>query len=313
MITESTTPSPARPTTTWGALPAAATVLAVTARPGQESAELGGSLLAFRQAGARLSLLCLTRGEAAAPNSGTGRLEAVRPWEVQLAASILGVRDVGVANYRDGGLHRYRTADLTERIGRAIGQYEPDLLLVIAPEAGDSGDGAVARAATAAAERAGLPVVGRTRPGVRGAWTVSLGDNAEITRAVQHSAVAAHASQSQLLPTVLERLDLLEDVETLRWLLFPHGAPAQRAASRYVSSLPLGSPSSVTMCSAMAIDAVAAGDGAFLTEVTGPTWLIRKSSTRPPSGSTAWARTPAGALVTSPGAIHGRYVLASAR
>src|ERR1700677_2230022 len=67
------------------------------------------------------------------------------------------------------------------------------------------------------------------------------------------------------------------------------------------------------MCSAMAIDAVAAGDGAFLTEVTGPIWLMRKSSTRPPSGSTAWARTPAGALVTSPGASHGRDVLASAR
>ena len=48
------------------------------------------------------------------------------------------------------------------------------------------------------------------------------------------------------------------------------------------------------MCSAMAIDAVAAGDGALRTEVTGPTWLMRKSSTSPPSGSTAWARTPAG-------------------
>ena len=138
MITESGARSQTSHTTTWGALPPAGTVLAVTARPGQESAELGGLLLAFRQRGASLSLLCLTRGEAAAPSSGTARLEAVRPWEVQLAASILGVREVGVANYRDGRLHRYRTADLTERIGRAIHQYEPDLLLVIAPEAGDS-------------------------------------------------------------------------------------------------------------------------------------------------------------------------------
>ena len=234
MITQSETPSPTSRTTTWGALPVAATVLAVTARPGQESAELGGLLLAFRQAGAALSLLCLTRGEAA-PSSGTARLEAVRPWEVQLAASILGVRQVGVANYRDGELHRYRAADLTERIDHAIRQYEPDLLLVIAPETGDGGDGAVARAATAAAERAGLPVVGRTRPGAAGAWTVSLGGSAEITRAVQHSAVAAHASQSELLPTVIQRLDLLEDEETLRWLLFPHGTPAQR--SRDLASL----------------------------------------------------------------------------
>jgi LmbE family N-acetylglucosaminyl deacetylase len=235
MITESWTPSPAGRATTWGALPATAAVLALTARPGQESAELGGLLLAFRQAGASLSLLCLTRGEAAAPSAGTARLEAVRPWEVQLAASILGVRDVAVANYRDGWLPQYRTADLTERIDRAIRQYEPDLLLVIAPETGDSGDGAVARAATAAAERAGLPVVGRTAPGAPGAWTVSLGGSAGLTRVVQHSAVAAHASQSELLPTVIQRLDLLEEEETVRWLLFPHGAPAQR--SRDLASL----------------------------------------------------------------------------
>jgi LmbE family N-acetylglucosaminyl deacetylase len=237
MITESGARSPTSRshTTTWGALPPAATVLAVTARPGQESADLGGLLVAFRQAGASLSLLCLTRGEAAAASSGTARLEAVRPWEVQLAASILGVGEVGVANYRDGRLHQYITADLAERIDRAIRQYEPDLLLVIAPETGDSGDGAVARAATAAAERAGLPVVGRTRPGAPGAWTVSLGDSVEITRAVQHSAVAAHASQSELLPTVIRRLDLLEDEETVRWLLFAHGTPAQR--SRDLASL----------------------------------------------------------------------------
>jgi N-acetylglucosamine malate deacetylase 2 len=229
MITKSGTPSPTSHTTTWGALPTATTVLAVTARPGQESAELGALLVAFRQAGASLSLLCLTRGETAEPSSGTGRLEAVRPWEVQLAASILGVREVGVANYRDGRLQRYCTADLTERIDRGIRLYEPDLLLVIAPEAGDSGDAAVARAATAAAARAGLPVVGRTRADAPGAWTVSLGDNAEVTRAVQHSAIAAHASQSELLPAVIQRLDLLEDEETVRWLLFPHGTPAQRS------------------------------------------------------------------------------------
>ena len=38
------------------------------------------------------------------------------------------------------------------------------------------------------------------------------------------------------------------------------------------------------MCSAMAIDAVAAGDGALRMDVTGPTWLMRKSSTSAPLG-----------------------------
>ena len=227
MTTESRT-TPVRRTTTWGALPAATSILAVTARPGQEAADLGGLLQAFRQTGANLSLLCLTRGEAGTSSSGAARPEAVRPWEVQLAASILGIREVAVANYRDGELHRYRIADLTERIHRTIRQQEPDILLVIAPETGDSGDVAVARAATAAAARAGVPAVARTRSDATGAWTVSLGENAEILRAIQHSAVAAHTSQSELLSAVIERLDLLEDEESLRWLLFPRGTPAQR-------------------------------------------------------------------------------------
>jgi LmbE family N-acetylglucosaminyl deacetylase len=227
------------PATTWGELPAATSVMAVTARPGQESAELGGLMLAFRRAGASLSLLCLTRGEAAngeaangeAVQRGTARLAAVRPWEVQMAASVLGIREVAVANYRDGVLHRYRTADLTERIARAVRQHAPDLLLVIGPEAGDAGDAAVARAATAAAAMAGVPAVARTHQGAPGAWAVSLGDSPELARAIQHAAVAVHASQPDLLPAVVERLELLEDTEALRWLLFPRRTPEPRGTA----------------------------------------------------------------------------------
>jgi hypothetical protein len=42
-----------------GPLPPAGAVLVVTARPGQESADLGGLLFAFRRSGAGLALLCL--------------------------------------------------------------------------------------------------------------------------------------------------------------------------------------------------------------------------------------------------------------
>jgi LmbE family N-acetylglucosaminyl deacetylase len=209
-------------------LPGAVSVLAVTARPGQESADLGGLLYAFRRAGAGLSLLCLTRGEAAEHNSGSARLEAIRPWEVQLAASVLGIGGIGVANYRDGALHQYPTAGLAERIGRAIRERSADLLLVVAPEAGDHADAAVARAAQAAAAAAGLPVVASTRPGVHGAWTRDLGVDTETARAIQKSAAAAHTSQSEALPALIRRLDLLGSAETLRWLLLPPQVPAQR-------------------------------------------------------------------------------------
>ena len=209
-------------------LPSAVRVLAVTARPGQESADLGGPLYAFRQSGASLSLLCLTLGETPAQSSGCTRLEAARPWEVQMAASILGIRQVSIASYRDGRLHRYRTSELTGRIQHAISTYSADLVLVVAPETGNIGDSAVARASTAAALQAGVPLAARTRPGVAGAWVVDLGPDAEIARAIQKSAAAAHATQSEALPEMISRLDQLGSMETLRWLVSPARVPGQR-------------------------------------------------------------------------------------
>jgi LmbE family N-acetylglucosaminyl deacetylase len=213
-------------------LPSAVRVLAVTARPGQESADLGGLLYAFRRSGASLSLLCLTHGKSAEQSSGTGKAEAARPWEVQMAASILGVRQVTIADYRDGHLHHYPGSELTERISHAVSEYAADLVLVVAPETGDIGDGAVARAAMAAALLSGVPVAARTRPGVAGAWVLHLGADAEVARAIQKSAAAAHTSQSEALPGLIARLDQLGDVETVRWLVSPVRVPGQRTVPR---------------------------------------------------------------------------------
>jgi LmbE family N-acetylglucosaminyl deacetylase len=228
MTIEATAHADAARAFTFNSLPSAVRVLAVTARPGQESADLGGPLYAFRRSGAGLSLLCLTLGEVASQSSGFTRLEAERPWEIQMAASILGIRQVAVASYRDGRLHRYRTSELTGRIQHAISKYSADLVLVVAPETGDIGDAAVARAATAAALQAGVPLAARTRPGVAGAWVVDLGAEAEIARAIQKSAAAAHATQSEALPGVISRVDRLGSMETLRWLVSPARVPGQR-------------------------------------------------------------------------------------
>lgn len=156
-----------------GLLPEAGSVLAVTARPGQESADLGGLVYAFRRAGASLGLLCLTRGEASPLNSGCARLEAIRPWELQLAAGVLGISWVAVASYPDGGLGRQPAAELAGRIRRAIRQHAPDLLLVPDPVGGGPDDTAVAAAAVADGRHAGVPVVARSWRGARGAWMVA--------------------------------------------------------------------------------------------------------------------------------------------
>lgn len=209
-------------------LPRAVRVLAVTTRPGKESLELGGLLYAFRRAGVGLSLLSLSRGEGGAANSSSSRLEAIRPWELQLAATVLGISEVMVASYPDGALHQQPEAELAGRIRRAIRQHSVDLVLIVAPEAGDRDDAAVARAAETAAAGAGVPVVASTRPDALGAWLIDLGDDAPIARAIQRAAMAAHASQSAILPELLLRLAMLDGHEAARWVLFPLSLPAPR-------------------------------------------------------------------------------------
>ena len=146
-------------------LPRARTVLAVTARPGVESTVLGGLLFAFGEAGARTTLLSLTRGEASPFNSTSSRLEAVRPWELQLASWLLGISSVAVADFPDGALPGCAMRDLAERVRRAIAEHAPDLILVLDPVAGNSDDARVARAVSLAARPVGVPVVAHTTPG----------------------------------------------------------------------------------------------------------------------------------------------------
>jgi len=50
---------------------------------------------------------------------------------------------------------------------------------------------------------------------------IDLGTGAAAARAIQKSAAAAHASQSEALPEVVHHLDLLDGREPLRWLLPP--------------------------------------------------------------------------------------------
>jgi N-acetylglucosamine malate deacetylase 2 len=201
-------------------LPPARQVLVVTARPGPESADLGGLLHAFRRAGASLALLCLTRGEASPLNSTCERLETVRPWELRVAAGILGVSALMVSDFPDGGLTRRPLGALTERVGRAIREHGADLLLVADP-AGSRDDARVAAAACRAARQTGVPVIAHAVPGPRYSWPLDLGAETAAARAIQRSAAAAHASQSQAMTEVRHRLDYLGGREHLCWLMPP--------------------------------------------------------------------------------------------
>ena len=203
-------------------LPWAGHVLAVVARPGQESAGLGALLYAFRRRGARLALLCLTRGEASRLNSTCERLETRQTWELQVAAGLLGISSVMVSDYPDGELNSSPAQVVTERIRRVIREHAPDLLLVVDPAAaGDPDDAQVAKAACLAAEPAGLPVLARALPGARTGWVIELGADALAARAIQRCAAGAYVSQSAAGPQVRRGLDLLGSREWLRWLVPP--------------------------------------------------------------------------------------------
>ena len=202
-------------------LPRAGHILAVTARPGQESADLGRLLYAFRHRGVSLGLLTLTRGEASPLNSTCEQLEAIRPWELQVAAGLLGISSLTVADYPDGQLNRQPAAELTERVRRAIRQHAADLLVVIDPATADPDDAAVARAVGAAAEQTGIPALARMPRAARSGWHVDLGADAADARAVQRAALAAHASQAEARPYAQRRLDQQDDRVQLRWLVPP--------------------------------------------------------------------------------------------
>jgi hypothetical protein len=54
---------------------------------------------------------------------------------------------------------------------------------------------------------------------------IDLGADVAIARAIQKAAAAAHQSQSQALPELIRRLDLLDGREALRWLVPPPTTP----------------------------------------------------------------------------------------
>jgi N-acetylglucosamine malate deacetylase 2 len=217
-------PHQARAVAQQNALPRAERVLAVTARPGQESADLGALLYTFGRMGAQVALLSLTKGEASVLNSTVQPLESVRPWELRVAAHLLGVSSVAVADYPDGRLSCCELTALAERVGRAVTDQSADLVLVSDPAESGLDEAMVAMAACEAARTAGVPALARTVSAARGGWQVDLGADAARARAAQRSAVAAHSSQADGLPDLTFRLRLLGHHEWLRWLVAPPAA-----------------------------------------------------------------------------------------
>ncbi len=217
---------------TEASLPPWATVLAVVAHPDDESFGLGAVLDGFVRAGATVSVLCLTRGEASTLGPSPD-LTAMRAMELRDAAHHLGIEAAVLRDYPDGALSEVDPERLSAEVQRAVEEHEVEGMVVFDPSgvSGHPDHVAASRAALQAADRAALPVLGWTIPhpvaaqlneecetGFLGHEDPDLDLVVDVDRERQRIASLAHASQAVPTSVLWRRLELLGDREYLRWL-----------------------------------------------------------------------------------------------
>ena len=219
-----------------GQLPDWRAVAVVIAHPDDESFGLGAVIDAFVRSGARVSVLCFTQGEASTLGAEAADLASVRALELADAARALGVADVELLDFPDGGLDQVDDAELAARITGHGARHRPDGLLVFDP-AGITGHPdhcAATQAALTAAQQLGLPVLAWSLPtevadalseetGVRfiGRDGSELDMRIPVSRERQREAVSCHPSQAVPGSALWRRLDMLGDTEHLMWLIRP--------------------------------------------------------------------------------------------
>lgn len=108
------------------------TILGVFAHPDDESLACGGLLARATALGARVVVLCLTRGEGGP--GGTPDLAARRSWELAEAGRTLGLAEVVLLNHEDGMLPWIAAADLEGDIHAAIARVRPDVVVTFGPD-----------------------------------------------------------------------------------------------------------------------------------------------------------------------------------
>ena len=105
------------------------TILAVFAHPDDESLACGGTLARLADAGARIVLLCLSRGERGVTTDpalvSDGDLGRVWVRELHAAARVLGIAEVQVFNHPDGNLRWVDEPALPDEIRAAIDRHKP--------------------------------------------------------------------------------------------------------------------------------------------------------------------------------------------
>ena len=136
-------------------------ILFAFAHPDDETFATGGTVARYAPAG--VVLACATRGEAgrvtAMPGASREEVGRVREEELRAAAAVLGVREVDVLGFADGGLAETDPDALTGALVRVIRRHRPAVVVTFGPEGAPTGHvdhRAISRAATAAYFLAGI-------------------------------------------------------------------------------------------------------------------------------------------------------------
>jgi LmbE family N-acetylglucosaminyl deacetylase len=157
-------------------------LLVVTAHPDDEVTNFGGLIYVTAHAGARITLVCATRGEVgeiADPALATPEtLGMVREEELRAACAILGVADLRFLDYRDSGMAgtspnenprafmRARADEVARRLVAIMRELRPAVVATFDPSGGSGHPDHMAanRHATAAFDLAGQDVLPECGP-----------------------------------------------------------------------------------------------------------------------------------------------------
>ncbi|MBM3777880.1 MAG: PIG-L family deacetylase [Acidimicrobiia bacterium] len=104
-------------------------LLVITAHPDDESVGCGGLIALAAARGVRVSLLCLSRGEAGQPQHTDGDLRRVRADELMEAGRVLDLADVTLLDHEDGMLPWTEATVLERDIRDAIERTRPDVIV----------------------------------------------------------------------------------------------------------------------------------------------------------------------------------------
>ena len=110
------------------------TLLAILSHFDDESFPMGGTLAKYASNQTRVTLACATLGEAGIPDISPDEAGKIRAVELRWAAAALGLDEIRLLGYRDGGLAQADAEELIRRLTDLLYELQPEAVLTFGPD-----------------------------------------------------------------------------------------------------------------------------------------------------------------------------------